>query len=148
MAQGLQTQAKEVNELKKQMGQMAEFLGQIRENGKLPSTTVVNPKGGFESAKAITLRSGKEVGSKAHESAQNKEDEPSHPTARVVPPMPQPPKPSHPSTSGNVVPNVVNSNTNLPNVPFPRRFAQSKKEESEKDILDTFRKVQVNIPFT
>ncbi|KAM2519433.1 hypothetical protein ACFX1W_000057 [Malus domestica] len=146
MAQGLQTQAKEVNELNKQMGQMAEFLGQIRENGKLPSTTVVNPKGGFESAKAITLRSGTEVGSKAHESAQNKEDEPSHPTARVVPPMPQPPKPSHPSTSGNVVPNVVNSNTNLPNVPFPRRFAQSKKEESEKDILDTFRKVQVNIP--
>ncbi|CAN6547364.1 unnamed protein product [Malus baccata var. baccata] len=32
MAQGLQTQAKEVNELKKQMGQMAEFLGQFREN--------------------------------------------------------------------------------------------------------------------
>ncbi|CAN6685875.1 unnamed protein product [Malus baccata var. baccata] len=32
MVQGLQTQAKEVNELKKQMGQMAEFLGQIREN--------------------------------------------------------------------------------------------------------------------
>ncbi|XP_070667378.1 uncharacterized protein [Malus domestica] len=27
-----------------------------------------------------------------------------------------------------------------------QRFAQSKKEESEKDILDTFRKVQVNIP--
>ncbi|CAN6691845.1 unnamed protein product [Malus baccata var. baccata] len=73
MAQGMQNQAKEVNELKKQMGQMAEFLGQFRENGKLPSTTVVN-------------------------------------------------------------------------VPFPRRFAQSKKEESEKDILDTFRKVQVNIP--
>ncbi|XP_070682423.1 uncharacterized protein [Malus domestica] len=100
--EGLQTQAKEVNELKKQMGQMAEFLGQIRDNGKLPSTTVVNPKGGFESAKAITLRSGKEVGSKAHESAQNKEEEPSHPTARVVPPMPQPPKPSHPSTSEKI----------------------------------------------
>ncbi|XP_050160379.1 uncharacterized protein LOC126633891 [Malus sylvestris] len=60
--------------------------------------------------------------------------------------MPQPSKTSHPSTSGKNVPNVVISNTNLPNVPFPRRFAQSKKEESEKDILDTFRKVQVNIP--
>ncbi|CAN6725406.1 unnamed protein product [Malus baccata var. baccata] len=60
--------------------------------------------------------------------------------------MPQPSKTSHPSTSGKCVPNVVISNTNLPNVPFPRRFAQSKKEESEKDILDTFRKVQVNIP--
>ncbi|CAN6542446.1 unnamed protein product [Malus baccata var. baccata] len=32
MAQGMQNQAKEVNELKKQMGQMAEFLGQFPEN--------------------------------------------------------------------------------------------------------------------
>ncbi|CAN6583780.1 unnamed protein product [Malus baccata var. baccata] len=146
MAQGMQNQAKEVNELKKQMGQMAEFLGQFRENGKLPSTTVVNPKGGFESAKAITLRSGKEVKNKEDEKIQLEEEEHIYPTARVASPMPQPPRPSHPTTSGNVVPNVVNSNTNLPNVPFPRRFAQSKKEESEKDILDTFRKVQVNIP--
>ncbi|XP_068305070.1 uncharacterized protein [Pyrus communis] len=142
----MQNQAKEVNELKKQMGQMAEFLGQIRENGKLPSTTVVNPKGGFESAKAITLRSGKEVGNKEDEKIRIEEEEKNHPTARVVPPMPQPSTTPHPSTSGKVVPNVVISNTNLPDVPFPRRFAQSKKEESEKDILDTFRKVQVNIP--
>ncbi|KAM2693366.1 hypothetical protein EV2_007543 [Malus domestica] len=146
MAQGMQNQAKEVNELKKQMGQMAEFLGQFRENGKLPSTTVVNPKGGFESAKAITLQSGKEVRNKEDEKIQLKEDENTYPTARVPSPMPQPSKTSHPSTSGKNVPNVVISNTNLPNVPFPRRFAQSKKEESEKDILDTFRKVQVNIP--
>ena len=146
MAQGMQNQANEVNELKKQMGQMAEFLGQFRENGKLPSTTVVNPKGGFESAKAITLRSGKEVRNKEDEKIQLEEDENTYPTARVPSPMPQPSKTSHPSTSGKNVPNVVISNTNLPNVPFPRRFAQSKKEESEKDILDTFRKVQVNIP--
>nr|XP_028954189.1 uncharacterized protein LOC108170821 [Malus domestica] len=32
LAQGMQNQAKEVNELKKKMGQMAEFLGQFREN--------------------------------------------------------------------------------------------------------------------
>ena len=33
-------------------------------------------------------------------------------------------------------------------LPFPSRFARSKKEENEKDkeILDTFCKVQVNIP--
>ncbi|KAM1050615.1 hypothetical protein ACFX1Q_032315 [Malus domestica] len=55
-------QAKEVDELKKQMSQMAEFMGQIKEQGKLPSTTIMNPRGGFESVKAITLRSGKEVG--------------------------------------------------------------------------------------
>ncbi|CAN6576577.1 unnamed protein product [Malus baccata var. baccata] len=146
MAQGMQNQAKEVNELKKKMGQMVEFLGQFRENGKLPSTTVVNPNGGFESAKAITLRSGKEVRNKEDEKIQIEKEEQTYPTARVAPPMPQPSKTSHPSTSGKIVPNVVISNTNLPNVHFPRRFAQSKKEESEKDILDTFRKVQVNIP--
>ncbi|XP_070667518.1 uncharacterized protein [Malus domestica] len=33
-----------------------------------------------------------------------------------------------------------------PNAPFPRRFMQTQNEESEKDILETFRKVQVNIP--
>ena len=58
----MQNQAKEVDELKKQMGQMVEFMGQFREQGKLPSSTVVNPNRGFETAKAITLRSGKEVG--------------------------------------------------------------------------------------
>ena len=48
--------------MKKQMGQVAEFMGQFREQGKLLSSTIVNPKGGFEFAKAITLRSEKEVG--------------------------------------------------------------------------------------
>ncbi|KAM2925944.1 hypothetical protein FF1_043379 [Malus domestica] len=32
------------------------------------------------------------------------------------------------------------------NRPKPSRFRQSKKEKNEKDILETFRKVQVNIP--
>ncbi|CAN6554891.1 unnamed protein product [Malus baccata var. baccata] len=83
MVQGMQNQAKEVNELKKQMGQMAKFLGQFRENGKLPSTTVVNPKGGFESAKAITLLSGKEVRNKEDEKIQIEEEEQTYPTTRV-----------------------------------------------------------------
>ncbi|CAL9007276.1 unnamed protein product, partial [Prunus brigantina] len=53
LTQGLQNQAKEMSEVKKQIGQMAEFMGQFREEGKLPSSTIVNPKGGFETAKAI-----------------------------------------------------------------------------------------------
>ncbi|CAN6547005.1 unnamed protein product [Malus baccata var. baccata] len=106
--EGMQTRDKKVDELEKQVGQIAEFMGQFREQGKLPSSTFVNPKGGFESAKAIMLRSGKEVGKE--------------------------------------VPIVINSNVVPPNAPFPRRFMQSKKEEAEKDILETFRKVQVNIP--
>ncbi|KAM1302523.1 hypothetical protein ACFX2H_013445 [Malus domestica] len=117
LAQRMQNQAKEVNELKKQMGQMAEFLGQFHENGKLPSTTVVNPKGGFESAQAITLRSGKEVRNKEDEKIQIEEEEQTYPTARVAPTMPQPSKISHPSTSGKIVPNVVISNTNVGSMP-------------------------------
>lgn len=51
-----------MRDIKKQIGQISEFLVQFREQGKLPSSTVVNPNRGFESAKAITLRSGKELG--------------------------------------------------------------------------------------
>ncbi|CAN6697863.1 unnamed protein product [Malus baccata var. baccata] len=116
--EGMQNQANEVNELKKQMGQMAEFLGQFRENGKLPSTTMVNPKGGFESAKAITLRSGKEVRNKEDEKIQIEEEEQTYPTARVASPMPQPSKTSHPSTSDlgasiNVMPYSIYASMNL-----------------------------------
>ena len=57
--------------MKNQMGQMAEFMGQFREQGKLPSSTIVNPKGGFEIAKAITLRSGKEIGTNPKTSKQS-----------------------------------------------------------------------------
>ncbi|CAN6679387.1 unnamed protein product [Malus baccata var. baccata] len=158
MAQGLQTQAKEVNELKKQMGQMAEFLGQFRENGKLPSTTVVNPKGGFETANAIMLRSGKEVGAgptppksgpKEDETLKSEEENPKQPTAKVEQSLPQAtidPKSSNPSTLGKKGSSSVTSNIIPPNVPFPSRFLQSKNEEEEKDVLETFRKVQVNIP--
>ena len=152
----MQNQAKEVDELKKQMGQMAEFMGQFsREQGKLPSSTNVNPKGGFESAKAITLRSGKEVGNESDtpKSVLNEDDKlqeedgsTSTPTARIEPSLPQPPTHPNSATKGKLVSNSINSNPIPPNAPFPRRFMQSKKEETEKDILDTFRKVQVNIP--
>ncbi|KAM1050299.1 hypothetical protein TB1_031420 [Malus domestica] len=76
-AKEVQNQAREVTELKRQMRQMAEFMGQFsREPGKLPSSMDVNPKGGFESAKAITLRSGKEAGSDPSPSKSNqREDE-------------------------------------------------------------------------
>ncbi|KAM2151476.1 hypothetical protein ACFX1R_045917 [Malus domestica] len=76
LTQGQQNQAKEMSEVKKQIGQISEFMGQFREKGKLPSSTIVNLKGGFESTKAITLRSGKEVGIKPNTSkpSQNKHD--------------------------------------------------------------------------
>ncbi|CAN6586224.1 unnamed protein product [Malus baccata var. baccata] len=133
----------------------AEFMGQIREQGSLPSSTVVNPKGGFETAKAIMLRSGKQVGadSNTSKSSQDEEDkllkeeaQGAKPTAKDDQTLPPPPSPPKPSPTTKVSPNSTFSSSIPLNVPFPGRFRQSKKEEAEKDILETFRKVQVNIP--
>ncbi|CAN6562528.1 unnamed protein product [Malus baccata var. baccata] len=158
MAQSMQTRDKKVDELEKQVGQIAEFMGQFCEQGKLPSSTVVNPKGGFESAKAITLRSGKQVGSDPQPSKSRsneveeliiEEEEQGKATARVDTPMPQALsglKLSNSSKEGKNVSNSVPTNVFPSNAPFPNRFKQTKKEEAEKDILETFRKVQVNIP--
>ncbi|CAN6687755.1 unnamed protein product [Malus baccata var. baccata] len=156
-AKAMQNQDKRVDQLEKQIGQIAEFVGKFRDPGQLPSSTIPNPKGGFESAKAITLRSGKEVGAgptsktghNEDEILQMEEEESRLPTAKVVPPLPQVPKtPNLPNLShkGKNVSNSVHTNVFPSNVPFPSRFMQTKKEEAENDILETFRKVQVNIP--
>ncbi|XP_070668972.1 uncharacterized protein [Malus domestica] len=113
----------------------------------------MNPKGGFESARAIMLHSGKEVGSesdtpkstqKEDEKLQNEEGSTSTPTEKVNQPLPQAPIIPKLAKQGKLSSNSLN--TNLTHVPFPRKFMQSNKDESEKDILETFRKVQVNIP--
>ncbi|CAN6557451.1 unnamed protein product [Malus baccata var. baccata] len=107
---------------------------------------------------AITLRSGKEVGTdpqqsksapKEDEKLQFEEEEQNQPTERVETPLSYAPiafKLSNPSTTGKKGPIPINSNVIPPNVPFPSRFMQAKNEEEEKDVLETFRKVHVNIP--
>ncbi|KAM2747368.1 hypothetical protein PS2_022846 [Malus domestica] len=157
LTNGQENQNKRVDQLEKQMGQIADVDGQIRDQGRLPSSTIPNPKGGCESAKAILLRSGKEIGAGSSSKTGHKEDEKLEfeeeeacpPTAKVDTPMPQvsmAPKPSNLSNKGKNVLNSIPTNVFPLNVPFPSRFLQSKNEEEEKDVLETFRKVQVNIP--
>jgi len=97
--------------------------------GKLPSQTVMNPR---ENASAILLRSGKEVDNQTpHEAMTRKK---------------QGEKESEvPEVEVNTEPklNKIN-NSVLP--PLPCKLAKTKKEEQEKEILETFRKVEVNIP--
>ncbi|KAM1771929.1 hypothetical protein ACFX11_046687 [Malus domestica] len=154
----MQSQDKRVDQLEKQIGQIADFVSKFRDPGQLPSSTIPNPKGGFESAKAILLRSGKEVGAdpkpstsslKEDKKLQLEEEDTSPPTAKVDTPLPQVSIGLNLSNSAKKGKNVSNSlptNVFPSNVPFPSRFMQTKKEEAEKDILETFRKVQVNIP--
>ncbi|CAN6566310.1 unnamed protein product [Malus baccata var. baccata] len=162
LTQEVQTQNKErqiqdrrVDNLEKQVGQIAEFMGQFREQGKLPSSTVVNPKGGFETTKAITLRNGKEVGTEPtpsksapeeDEKFQIEEEEQAKATTRIEQSLPHPSNASNPSTIGKKGSIPINSNVIPPDVPFPSRFLQTKNEEEENDVLETFRKVHVNIP--
>ncbi|CAN6697871.1 unnamed protein product [Malus baccata var. baccata] len=154
----MQSQDKRVDQLEKQIGQIADFVSKFQDPGQLPSSTIPNPKGGFESAKAILLRSGKEVGAgpkpstsglKEDKQQQFEEEDTSPPTAKVDTPLPQAsigPNLSNSANKGKNVSNSLPTNIFPSNVPFPSRFMQTKKEEAERDILETFRKVQVNIP--
>ncbi|KAJ9187046.1 hypothetical protein P3X46_002543 [Hevea brasiliensis] len=95
-------------------------------SGKLPSQIVMNPR---ENASSILLLSGKEVDNQIpHESTKKKK---------------QGEKESGVEVNTEPKLNKVN-NSILP--PFPCRLAKTKKEEQEKEILETFRKVEVNIP--
>ena len=78
------------------------------------------------------LRSGKEIENKIpHDSAKKKQEE----------------KQAENFENNKVNPQFVeNKSTNLVIPPFPSRLAKTKKEEQEKEIFETFRKVEVNIP--
>ncbi|XP_019173570.1 PREDICTED: uncharacterized protein LOC109169147 [Ipomoea nil] len=117
-----------IQHLESQMSQLASTVSRLESQGKFPSQTVVNPK---QNASAITLRSGKELQEPTQvKSIHNRDEEKEkevhppqndqklvkeHPGAVVIPPL------------------------------FPGRLAKSKKDEEQKEILDTFRKVEVNI---
>ncbi|CAN6567546.1 unnamed protein product [Malus baccata var. baccata] len=104
---------------------------------------------------AITLRSGKELGDHSKVSNQGhqednklmqEEEKDEEVTARKEKTMPQPPIAPLPCPTPKVSHNSTQSSSIPLNVPFPSRFMQAKNDEEEKDILETFRKVHVNIP--
>ena len=124
--------------IESQFSQQATTVGRLgaQGSGKLPSQTVINPK---ENASAIYLRSGKlldEAHKKPIKTSEEKDLSLENDDATT-------PKEDNP-------PRKINSNSSIPiyvsSLPFPSRFATMKKEEYEKEVLETFRKVQVNIP--
>ncbi|KAM2674241.1 hypothetical protein EV2_015459 [Malus domestica] len=132
-----------------------EFMAQIQEQSELPNSTIENSKEDFEIHDAITLRSAMEVEANLKTSKHSlevdeellieEEEEDIH-TERVEQPLAQPLKPSKPPTTSKDVPISFHSNVIPSNVHFPRRFLIPKKEESEKDIVEAFPKVQNDIP--
>ena len=89
----------------------------------------MNPK---QNVSAVILRSGKELQEPSKKVTEHVEDELEK---TELMPKSQDAQPTRAKPLPIVIP-----------PPFPSRFAKSKKEEQEKDILETFRKVEVNIP--
>ncbi|KAL0324590.1 UNVERIFIED_CONTAM: Retrovirus-related Pol polyprotein from transposon opus [Sesamum calycinum] len=89
-----------------------------------------NPR---ENVSAITLRSGKEL-------------QPTGPTPRkagIEKNALDDTDATHDEVDSNLIPPPLSNTCALP---FPYRMSKSKEEEHEKEILDTFKKVEINIP--
>ncbi|KAM2580409.1 hypothetical protein TB1_002804 [Malus domestica] len=147
----IQNQAKKTGELEKQFGQIMEFTAQIQEQSEFSNSTVENLKEDFEIHDAITLGSAMEVGGepKTSKPSQNmdeqlllEEEESNKTTAMEEPPLPQLHMPSMPSTTTKVSLNSICLDPVSPNVLIPCRIMQSKEEEGEKCIFETFPKNQ------
>nr|XP_027100445.1 uncharacterized protein LOC113719440 [Coffea arabica] len=123
-----------MKDMEARISQMAIAINRLESHayGKLPSQPEVNPR----NVSAMTLRSGKEVeGPKVTNLKKKSEDEIEKeieeegrirggPEVTLTPSIPV--------------------KSNLP--PFPCRLAKTKKAEKDKEILDVFRKVEINIP--
>jgi hypothetical protein len=125
------------------MGQVASSVGKLEAqmNGKLPSQAL-NLK---ENVSVITLRSGKELEEHKLKQIEMEEEEEIEIKLSI--------KKKHP------IPSQIEKTTNTPKVStnslnfsfktipsFPMSSSRFKKEYKEKEILEVFKKVELNIP--
>ncbi|XP_073033735.1 uncharacterized protein [Primulina eburnea] len=124
-----------IQNLGTQITQIATSVSKLeaQNSGKLPSQTVANPK---ENASAMTLRSGKEIDQK--NTSLTKDAEERGTTEEIEGEYEKQPKVNSKPFSSTI------SNAVVP--PFPSRLEKSKKMDYEKEVLETFRKVEINIP--
>ncbi|CAL9018499.1 unnamed protein product [Prunus brigantina] len=128
-----QNQSASIRNLEVQVGQLANVLSG-RNQGVLPSQPEINPKN-QEQVMAITIREKKQVNivvdlekeklEKEKEAEKSQEEE-----NYAVMPIPSP----------QLKPYV-------PQIPFPQRLRKHKIDEQSSNFLETFKKVQINIPF-
>ncbi|XP_075486393.1 uncharacterized protein LOC142526005 [Primulina tabacum] len=124
-----------IQNLGTQITQIATSVSKLetQNSGKLPSQTVVNPK---ENASAMILRSGKEINQK--NTSPTKDAEERGTNEEIEGESEKQPKVNSKSFSSTI------SNVVVP--PFPSRLEKSKKMDYETEVLETFRKVEINIP--
>src|SRR3954471_8118215 len=140
--QTFKTMQASISELKMQVGQLASNMSQ-REPGRFPSQPEVNPRE-HEHAKAITtLRSGKIVDNKVdHSIAPEIEEEHEHEHEATVDDESPPLKEKEASD----LMKPVDLEHYKEKAPFPHLLARRKKDSKAHDILEIFKKVEINIP--
>ncbi|KAK8681373.1 hypothetical protein V6N13_053777 [Hibiscus sabdariffa] len=121
-----------IQELEKQMSQLAQTVGRLESRGKLPSQTETNPR---ENVSAITLRSGTVV----EPPIQREKESPESTNSDS-------PKEGDTATQKENPTPEPEESPYAPKPPFPARFLKKDKQAEEKEILDVFRKVEINIP--
>lgn len=130
-----------IHNLEKQMGQVASSVGKLEAqmNGKLPSQAL-NPK---ENVSAIMLRSVKELEEKRLKQIEMEEEEEIETelsTKKIH--HPSPPQTETKTNTPKVTPHSMNSSFKTI-LPFPVSSSRSKR--MKKDILEVFKKVELNI---
>ncbi|KAL0423830.1 UNVERIFIED_CONTAM: hypothetical protein Sradi_0917800 [Sesamum radiatum] len=136
-----------IQNLESQVSQLASSVSRLESQGKLPSQTFINPK---QNVSAITVCSEKELqfenSTRCGQAQQGKTEdsiERGHveqgKTGEELKILPKQAEKSNLTHEEH--PKVF-----VPKPPFPERFAKSRKKEEEREILETLRKVEVNIP--
>jgi hypothetical protein len=132
-----------IHNLEKQMGQVASSVGKLEAqmNGKLPSQSL-NP---IENVSAIMLRSGKELEEKRSKQIEMEEEEEIKTELSTKKEHPSPSQIESTTNTLKVSPHSMNSSFKTI-APFPVSSSRLKKEDKEKEILEVFKKVELNIP--
>nr|XP_027068970.1 uncharacterized protein LOC113694266 [Coffea arabica] len=118
--------------LKQIMTTMAQNQQRTENQGKLPSQPELNPK----NVSAMTLRNGKEIQGPETVIPKDKDEEKIENELE---------REDSNGANPKVLPDpIITVKTNPPH--FPSRLEKSKKQDKEKEILEVFRKVEINIP--
>ncbi|KAM1006285.1 hypothetical protein ACFX14_003133 [Malus domestica] len=151
--QEMQDRVKRVDELEMQVGQIVEFMAQIRDQSELSNSNIANSKAESEIDEAITLEGDMKDEAVPEPSkhspnmdelrlqAEEEEDD----LGSLEEFLLQAPQILMSSNSGEEVLNSLHSNISPPNVLFPCRFLIPNIKESEKDIVEALPKVQNDI---
>ncbi|XP_071939267.1 uncharacterized protein [Coffea arabica] len=134
ITQNQQRTDSEMQDIRNQISQMATTINRLnsQNQGRLPSQPELNLK----NVSAMTLRSGKEIQGPELVTPKDKDEEKIEKELQA----------ENTSTKNPVVlPDpIIDVKTDPP--PFPCRLEKPKKQDKEKEILEVFRKVEINIP--